>query len=97
MFKWVESLESMTVVMSELPAMQRMCGLKNVPVTLGNHLWAYLSMNLVGDAKQVFDNTESPNGFEVWRRLVTHVHAQTVRARMDKCHQVLNPPRIQRE
>lgn len=41
--------------------------LQNDDVVLGKHLWAYLNLSLTGDAKLVFQNVPTLNGFEAWR------------------------------
>ena len=39
------------------------------PVLISHALWAYLNVNLVSAAKEIFNNTAESNGFEVWRKI----------------------------
>ena len=40
------------------------------PTVLDGHLWAFLNLNLTGQAKELSNNVPSMHGLEVWRRLV---------------------------
>ena len=47
------------------------------PNVLDGHLWAFLNLNLTGQAKEVFNNTTVMHGLEVWRRLVAELFTLT--------------------
>ncbi len=44
-------------------------------------MWPYLNLNLVNDAKDIYQNTEPLNGFVVFRRFVIGVHSKTTQAK----------------
>ena len=94
LLQWTEKMNHTPITFEELRAHGAVLRMRNDPVMLGRHFWAYLNLNLVAEAKDVFQNTDALNGFEVFRKLVISVHSKTTQARLDKRHQVLNPPRI---
>ena len=47
------------------------------PNVLDGHLWAFLNLNLTGQAEEVFNNVTVMQGLEVWRRIVAQLIALT--------------------
>ena len=61
------------------------------PVVINHLLWAFLGINLTGSAKEMYRNTPSSNGLEVWRRLHKHVYARNEQRRAELYRQIHKP------
>ena len=44
------------------------------PMVVNHLLWAFFQSNLVGAAKEIFDNVSEFQGLEVWRRLCDKIN-----------------------
>ena len=75
-------------------------GLTNVngvdPNVLDGHLWAFLNLNLTGQAKEVFNNVTVMHGLEVWRRNLAYRHWSTRPSRPAHYRMPAPPSRVGR-
>ena len=61
--------------------------------TVINHLlWAFLSVNLTGAAREIFGNAPDSNGLEVWRRIYKHIFLRNEQRR-DELYGMIHNPR----
>ena len=65
MLKWAESRTN-PITKDEVA---RMINPTLDPTVLSGHLWKYLNQALVKNGRVVFENLETRNGFEAWRRI----------------------------
>ena len=61
------------------------------PVIISHLMWNYFEANLVGAAKEIFDNVEMYQGLEVWRKISQKINVWGERRR-DEFAEVVNNP-----
>ena len=91
---WVErQTEKITndSLASHIMSDERMSCIDRQPADLSHGLWAFLSLNLVGDPKRKFDLIESSNWDEVWRKVVGPLVSRSEERRHFLFEFVVNP------
>ena len=63
------------------------------PVVMSHLMWNYFNVNLVGAAKEIFDNVDFFQGLEVWRRLTETLNVWGERRR-DELAEIVNNPKF---
>ena len=54
-------------------------------------LWGFLNLNLTGAAREIFSNTDSSQGLEVWRKIHLLIYSKTERRQDELYVKIHNP------
>ena len=93
MLKWAEARGDEPISEDDIKAAGLVMGEAD-PMILNHHVWAYLNLNLIGNAELIFNNVKDENGLEVWRKLSLSINSKTEARRMVLKNKVQNPSQV---
>ena len=65
-------------------------------IRLSKELWSFLNLNIVGKARNTFDNGPILEGFEAWRRIVVPIAPRTMGKKHELHSKVHSPGKAAR-
>ena len=67
LLEWAESFGKNPIAQADVASL--CLHIDEDPVILSHLMWNYFNANLIGAAKEIFDNVEMYQGLEVWRKI----------------------------
>ena len=92
LLEWAESFGKVPISQADVEGL-RYSNLEEDPVIISHLMWNYFDANLTGAAKEIYDNVEMYQGFEVWRKISQKINVWGERRR-DEMAEIVNNPKF---
>ncbi len=89
--KWAEDHGNVEISLAAVESLRP--HLDEDPGVLNHLLWAFLNVNLVDAAGEVFCNVPDSQGFEAWRRVNRLIFSKSEQ-RLDELYRLIHNPKV---
>ena len=90
LLEWAESFGKNPIAQADVASL--CLHIDEDPVIISHLMWNYFNANLVGAAKEIFDNVDMYQGLEVWRKISQKINVWGERRR-DELAEIVNNPK----
>ena len=87
LLQWAENFGKTPITLQDVERLRP--SFEEDPVIISHLMWNYFNVNLVGAAKEIFDNVDFFQGLEVWRRITEKLNVWGERRR-DEFAEIVN-------
>ena len=89
LLEWADGFGKVPIAQADVQGLRS--NLEEDPVIISHLMWNYFDANLVGAAKEIFDNVEMYQGVEVWMKISQKINVWGERRRDELAELVNNP------